>query len=140
MSHEATASDTASSSHEASLGELVSQLSQQTSRLVSDELQLAKTELAESGKRYGIGAGLFGAAGVLGLYALGVLVATAILALALVLDAWLAALIVGVVLLAAAGVMALLGKGQIAKASPTPQQTISNVKLDVEAVKERGQS
>src|SRR5881397_3410027 len=83
---------------EASVAELVKQLSEQTSRLARQEVELAKAELAEKGKRAGVGAGMFGGAGVFGFYALGALVATAILALATAVDAWLAALIVSVVL------------------------------------------
>src|SRR5947209_19100493 len=95
---------------QASLAELVNQLSEQTSRLVHQEIELAKAELTVKGKRAGIGAGMFGGAGVFGLYALGALTATAILALATAVTGWLAALIVTVVLAAVAGVLALQGK------------------------------
>src|ERR1700709_2573515 len=94
----------------ASLGELTGQLSQQISTLVRDELRLAQAELTAKGKKVGIGAGLFGAAGLIAAYAVGALTAAAILGLATAMDYWLAALIVGVVLLAGAGVAALLGK------------------------------
>ncbi len=80
--------------------------------------------------------GLFSAAGVLALFGVGALVATAIIALALVLPLWLSALIVTVVLFVAAGVVALLGRSQVQQASPTPEQTIENVKRDVHAVQE----
>src|SRR5437660_2546767 len=95
-----------------SVAELVKQLSEQTSRLARQEVELAKAELAVKGKRAGIGAGMFGGAGVLGAYALGALVATAILALATAMTAWLGALIVTVVLGAIAGVLALQGKSK----------------------------
>jgi len=126
-------------SHEPTTGELVSQLSQESSRLVRDELRLAQVELTEAAKHAGKGAGLFSAGGVLALYGLGTLIATVILALALVLPAWLAALIVAVVLLAAAGVAALMGKKQVDQVSPKPERTVENVKSDVEAVKEARQ-
>src|SRR5688572_31389683 len=83
---------------EQSTSELVQRASEQISRLVRDELALAKAELAEKGRHAGIGVGLFGGGGALALYGLGVLITTAILALDLVMAAWLAALIVGVVL------------------------------------------
>src|SRR5689334_11137088 len=98
---------------EASAGELVKQLSEQTSRLVRQEMELAKAELAIKGKRAGIGAGMFGTAGLLGLYAVGALITAAIAALATAVDTWLAALIVAVVLGAAAGVVALMGKNKV---------------------------
>src|SRR5438270_6057949 len=85
-------------SQEASVAELVKQLSEQTSRLARQEVELAKAELEVKGKRAGIGAGMFGAAGVFGFYALGALVATGVLALATAMTAWLAALIVTAVL------------------------------------------
>jgi uncharacterized membrane protein YqjE len=121
---------------DSSTGELVSRLSQDVAELVRNELKLAQVEVAGKAKKAGIGAGLFGAGGVVALYAVGVLIATAILALALVVDAWLAALIVGVVLAAVAGIAALLGKKQVAQAAPpVPTETVESVKRDVQAVK-----
>jgi uncharacterized membrane protein YqjE len=120
------------------IGELVQQMSEQVSRLVREELRLAQLELAQKGKRAGIGVGLFGGSGLLSLYGLAAIIAGVALLLALVLPAWAAALIVGGVLLATAGVFALLGKRQVSQATPpTPQQTIDSVKTDVEVVKER---
>jgi Putative Actinobacterial Holin-X, holin superfamily III len=119
-----------------SAGQLVSQLSQELSTLVRDEMRLAQAEMTEKAKKVGVGAGMFGAAGLLALYACGVLIATAILVLALALDPWLAALIVGVVLLAAAGVAALLGRNRVQEAgSPVPIRAVESVKRDVDAVR-----
>jgi uncharacterized membrane protein len=127
---------TESSPADASTGELVSRLSQEVADLVRSELRLAQAEVSGKAKKTGIGAGLFGAAGIVALYAVGVFIATAILALALVLDAWLAALIVGVVLAAVAGVAALMGKKQVAQAAPpVPTETVGSVKQDIQAVK-----
>src|SRR5437868_13678888 len=81
---------------DASAAELFKQLSDQTSRLVRDEIELAKAELAQKGKSAGIGAGMFGGAAFFGVYALGALTATAILALSTAVAGWLAALIVTV--------------------------------------------
>src|SRR5436190_8880168 len=117
---------------DASTAELGRLATEQGSRLVRDELQLARLEMSAKAKRFGTGAGLFGGAGFVALYGLGVLVATLILLLALVLPAWLAALIVAVVLFAVAGVMALLGRGQFRRVTPaTPEQTLDNLKADV---------
>ncbi|BEL12490.1 phage holin family protein [Actinoplanes sichuanensis] len=121
---------------EKSTAELVQQASEQLSRLVRDEITLAKAELAEKGKRAGIGAGLFGGAGALGLYGLGAAIATVVIALDLVMPLWLAALIVTVVLFAAAGVLALLGKAQLSRATPPePLAAIESVKADVDEVR-----
>jgi hypothetical protein len=130
---------------EKSTAELVQQASEQLSRLVRDEITLAKVELAEKGKRAGIGAGLFGGAGALGMYGLGAAIATGIIALDLVLPLWLAALIVTVTLFVIAGVLALLGKKQLSRAvPPEPLAAIESVKADVDevkhAVKERGRA
>jgi hypothetical protein len=123
-----------------SAAELVKQLSEQTSRLVRQEVELAKAELAIKGKQAGIGAGLFGGAGVFGLYALGALTATAIAALATAMDTWLAALIVTVVWAAIAGVMALIGKSRVQKAMPpVPEESVESVKEDVQWTKARAQ-
>ncbi len=118
------------------VGDLVKQLSEQTSTLVRKELQLAQIELKEKGKRAGIGAGLFGGAGVVMLYGVGALVAAVILLLATALAAWLSALIVAVVLLAGGGVAALMGKKQVEQAvPPQPEQAIQSTKRDVDHVK-----
>src|SRR5437868_14472198 len=98
---------------EASLAELIKQLSEQSSRLARQEVELAKAELALKGKHAGIGAGMFGGAGVFGFYGLGVLIAAAVLGLATAMAAWLAAVVVAVVLGAAAGVLALQGKTKV---------------------------
>ncbi|MBA3583873.1 MAG: phage holin family protein [Gemmatimonadetes bacterium] len=118
------------------IGDLVKQLSEQTSTLVRKELQLAQIDLKEKGKRAGIGAGLFGGAGVVMLYGVGALVAAVILLLATALAAWLSALIVAVVLLAGGGVAALMGKKQVEQAvPPQPEQAIQSTKRDVDHVK-----
>jgi len=125
---------------EASMAELVRQLSDQTTLLARQEVALAKAELAEKGKRAGVGAGMFGGAGVLGAYAVGAFVAAAILGLATAVDGWLAAVIVGLVLAAVAGILALVGKNRVQEATPPlPEEAISSAKQDVETVKARAQ-
>jgi Flp pilus assembly protein TadB len=120
----------------ASTGELITQLTAQTSRLVRDEIRLAQKEFQESAKHAGIGAGLFSVAGVLAVFGVATLIAAAVAALALALPVWAAALIVGAVLLAAGGIAALVGKKQVQEASPVPQQTVANVKDDIQEVKD----
>ncbi len=126
---------------DASLAEVVRELSEQSTRLVHQEIELAKAELAVKGKRAGLGAGMFGGAGVFGVYALGALTTAAILALATALAAWLAALIVAAVLAGIAGVLALQGKTKVQKAvPPVPEQAVESVKEDVQWAKSRAQT
>jgi MFS family permease len=123
---------------DASIGELVQQLSQQTATLVRQEMQLAQAEIKQKGKRAGIGAGLFGAAGVVALAALGAFVAGLILAIGEAVDMWVSAFIVTGALGALAGILALVGKGQVAKATPPkPEAAIESVQADVAEIKER---
>lgn len=126
---------------DASTAQLVTQLTEKSTQLIRAELRLAQAEMTAKAKHAGIGAGLFGGAGLVALYGVGALIATVILALSLVMDPWLAALIVTVVLFAVAGVAALLGKKQVSEATPPkPEQTIANVQQDVQAVKGGTQS
>ncbi|MFJ6197702.1 phage holin family protein [Micromonospora sp. NPDC092111] len=130
---------------EPSTAELVQRATEQVSRLVRDELALARAELTQKGKHAGIGIGLFGGGGALALYGLGALVTAAILLLALVLPGWAAALIVAVVLFLIAGVLALVGKKQVSHAvPPVPTTTVRSVRADVDtvtaAVKDRGRA
>lgn len=118
------------------IGDLLKQLSQETTTLVRQELELAKAEMAEKGKKAGKGAGMFGGAGVVGFLALGALTAALILALDTGMKAWLAALIVGLVYAAIAGVLALTGKKEVQQATPpVPEQTVESVKEDVQWAK-----
>lgn len=122
---------------DASIGDLVRNMSQDLSTLVRDEIRLAQAEVGQKAKKAGIGIGAFGGAGVIALYGLGVLITAAVLALALAVPAWLAALIVAVVLFVVAGIAALVGKKQLSQASPpVPTATIASVKTDVAEIKE----
>ena len=106
-------------------------------RLVRQELDLAKAELSEKGKRAGAGAGLLGGGGVVAWFGVATLVTAAVLGLAEAMPAWAAALVVAAVLLAVAGVMALLGRSQVRKAvPPVPREAVASTKEDVRAVKE----
>ena len=121
-----------------SVPELARQLSEQTMELVRKEIELAKAELQVKGKKVGLGAGMFGGAGIFGFYALGALTACAILALATAVAGWLAALIVTVVWAAIAGALALTGKGKVQEATPpVPEQAVDSVKEDVQWTKAR---
>lgn len=120
------------------VGELVQDLSKQTATLARQELRLAQLEMQQKAKKAGVGAGLFGGAGILALFGFGAIVAAAIMALATAIDAWLAAVVVGVVLFAIAGVVALVGKREVAQATPlAPEQAISSTQQDVQEIKDR---
>ena len=122
---------------EQSTAELVQRASEQMSRLIRDEIALAKAELAVKGRHAGIGIGLFGVGGVLAMYGVGALVATLIIVFDLFLPLWLAALIVTVALFLIAGILALVGKSQVTKAvPPEPKAAIASVKADVDQVKQ----
>jgi uncharacterized membrane protein YqjE len=123
---------------ERSIGDLVQELSQQTATLVRQEMRLAQAELQEKGKRAGIGAGMFGGAGLVALYGVGALVAAVIMLVATAIEPWISALILGAVLLAAAGLLGLLGRRQVEQATPPkPERAMESVRRDVEHVKER---
>ncbi|MBE1495256.1 putative membrane protein YqjE [Amycolatopsis lexingtonensis] len=120
-----------------SVGELVTDLTDEVKRLVRDEMRLAVFELQRKGKKMGFGAGLFGAAGLFALFGAGTLVAAAVLALALVLPGWLAAVIVAVALFLIAGIAALAGKKEVTQAvPPVPEEAITGVREDVDTVKQ----
>jgi len=123
------------------IGELLRQLSQETTTLVRQELELAKAEMAEKGKRAGVGAGMFGGAGASSLLGLGALTAAAIAALDEALPLWLGALILALLWLAIAGALALQGRSKVQAATPpVPQQTQESMKEDVQWAKNRARS
>ena len=138
MSQDPQTTRTTSPATDASTADLVKQLTTQSQQLVRMEVELAKAELTAKGKQAGIGAGLFGGAGVFGFYAFGALIATIILLLSTAIEPWLSALIVTVVLAVIAAVLALTGKNKVQQAvPPAPQQAIDTTKADVAEVKQR---
>jgi hypothetical protein len=133
---------TQESNDERSIPELIKEITTQSAALARKELELAEAELTIKGKRVGLGTGMFGGAGVLGLFGLGALTVAAILALAIVLPGWASALIVAGVYLGLAGIAALVGGFEFRRAKPLPPtQTAESLKDDVEWIKahaERG--
>ena len=120
----------------ASIGELVARMTEETSALIRDELRLAQAEMARKGKYAGVGAGLLGGGALFAVFGIGTLVAAAVLGLAVALPGWLAALVVAAALFAVAGVAALVGKKEITAAvPPVPEEALASIKLDVAAVK-----
>lgn len=120
---------------DASMGELMTQLSAQVSRLVRDEMRLAQKEFQDSAKHAGLGIGLLSAAGLLAFFGVASLIAAAVAALALVLPVWAAALIVGAAVLSVSGIVALLSRKQAREVTPAAPQTAANIKKDMQQVK-----
>lgn len=121
---------------EETLGGLVHRLSEQIPELIRSEVRLAQVELTEKGKRAGIGVGMFSAAGLLAFFGLATLITTAILALALLLPAWAAALIVAGVLFVAAAIAAVVGRNRVKTATPAkPELAMKGVRRDMAAIK-----
>jgi uncharacterized membrane protein YqjE len=123
---------------EHSTGELVKLVAEQVSVLVRDELKLAQLEMSAKARQAGKGAGMLGGGGAVALYGVACLIACVIIAISHSLQAWLAALIVGAALLAAAGVLAALGRSHMRKSTPPlPTEAVDSVKTDVAEIKER---
>jgi membrane protein len=121
-----------------SVSELFQRLSQQMATLVREEIRLAQAELKEKGKKAGIGVGLFGAAGLVGLYAAGAAVAGIVLLIAQAVATWIAAFITAGALAVIAAVMALAGKSKVEEATPPkPDAAIQSVQADVAEIKEK---
>ena len=123
------------------IGEVAGDLTRDLSLLVRQEISLAKAEMREKARIAVPAVGMLGAAAVVALCALGALTAFLVIAFAQFLDAWLAALVVGVLLGAVAAALAYAGKERLEDAgSPLPEQTIENVKEDAQWVKEHARS
>jgi len=124
-----------------STGELLKRLSDETTTLVKQEIELLKAELAAKAKPAGMGAGMFGGAGLFGLGAFLALTAFFIALLDGAVPIWAAALIVAAVYAAIAGALAMTGRQKVREATPVaPEQTIESVKEDVQWAKTRTRS
>ncbi len=119
------------------IGDLLGDFAGETTTLLSQEIELARAEVGIQVSRAGRAAGLFGAAIVLAVCGLGALTAAAVAGLAEVFDVWLAALIVGGAILLVAGIAALIGRARLKRlASAVPEEAMTNIRRDVEAVQE----
>jgi uncharacterized membrane protein YqjE len=126
----------ASASADAAIGELVARLSDDTVRLVRDEIRLARAEMTQKARAAGVGAGLLGGAGVFAVYGFGVLVAAAVIGLSIVVVPWAAALIVAAVLFVLACTAALMGKQEFGRAGPPlPTEAVQSTREDVDELK-----
>lgn len=122
---------------EPSVGELVKRASEQLSDLVRAELRTARAELAQKGRRAGVGGGLVGGATAVAYVGLMALAGTCVALLALVLEVWAAALIVTAALFLVAAALGLAGRAQIRRAAPPlPERAVDGVRSDLDEIKE----
>ena len=119
---------------------LIRQASEQVAHLIRDEMRLLRIEMNEKRKRATKGASMLGAAAVIVLYAITVLLAAAVFGLATVLPMWLSALIIGGFMLVIEVILLLIGRSSLKKAvPPVPKDTMDSLKSDIAAVRERAQ-
>jgi hypothetical protein len=129
------ATDTTGNGH-VGVGDAAKRVADHAKAIAGLEVELATLELKRKAGLLGVGAAMVAGAGVLGLYAVGFLLATAAAALAIVLDLWLALLIVGLVLVAIAALLVWLGIRNIRAATPpVPEEAIVEAKRTTEAIK-----
>jgi len=134
----ATRSEIPPAPENASTAQLLTSLTDQVTRLVRDEVRLAQAEVTTKAKRLGVGAGLFGGAGLMALLGLNALITAAILGLGNVIPGWLAGILVAVLLFAVGAVLALIGRKDVKQAAPPlPTETLESVKADLATVTER---
>ncbi len=121
------------------VGGAAKQVAEHASSLAKLELELAGLELKRKVGSLGAGLGLGIGAALLALFGLGFLLATVVAALAIVLDTWLALLLVTAGLFALAALLGLLSFARIKKGTPPiPEQAIREAKLTTEALKTNG--
>ena len=120
-----------------SIGELLRDLANDTTRLIRDEIALARTEMQDKVRQAGAGAAMIAAGGVLAIPALVLILAGIAILLANWMPPWVAALVVGVVTVAVAGILAWMGLKSIQSTSLTPERTTENLKRDVHLVQEK---
>lgn len=117
------------------IGELVAGISERFSRLIRDEIELAKVQATAKVKKIGVGAVMLIVAGVIALYALGILLLAAVWGIANALPLWLSALIVGLVLLLITGILAMIGLKSLKKSNEYVVDPKSGLVNDIEAAK-----
>ncbi len=128
-------------SQDKTTADLLRTLSTQVTTLVHQEMELAKAELSEKTKKFGVGAGMFGAAGIIGILATATLIAAAVAGIATVLSVWLSILIVGAFLLVVAGILAITGVTEVAQGTPPiPEEALESTKEDVTWLKTQARS
>jgi uncharacterized membrane protein YqjE len=123
--------------NDGSIASLLQEIVGNIQGIIRSEVRLAKAEVTEDATSMGKAAGMLVAGAVLGIYALGILFLCIIYALNGPLPDWAAALIVGLVVAAAAGILAKIGLNRIKSVNPAPDKTIDSVKEDIQWVKQQ---
>jgi len=113
-----------------SVAALLSDLASETGMLVRQEIALFKAELSEKLGRLGLGAGALVAGGLVAFSGWLVLLAAAVLDLSNLVAPWLAALIVGVVVLAVGAALLFFGKSRLDSEALVPRRTLNSLRED----------
>ena len=120
-----------------SFGQIIKELTADLTTLFRSEIALLKLEVKDTVAKLGGGSAMFAAAAFLAIFGLGFLFVTIVLGLVrLGVPAWLSTLIVTIVLFAAAGVLAMMGKKKFAEVNFVPEESVKQVKMDVESIKD----
>lgn len=122
---------------ERSIGDLFAELARETSTLVRQEVQLAKTEMTQKVTSAGKDAGMIGAGGALAYAGLLAVLAAVIIGLGQLIPMWLSALIVGLVVIGVGYMLVQQGLNALKRIDPTPRQTMETLKEDTEWAKEQ---
>jgi hypothetical protein len=110
----------------------VAQFASDVMLIVRQEMDEARSEMAEKAKSAGVGAGMLSGSAVAAVFCLALLTALLTVAIALVLPLWASLLIVTVLWGAATAILGMIGKKKVEDAAPfVPEQTIANIKEDV---------
>jgi uncharacterized membrane protein YqjE len=120
-----------------SIGELFAELSQKTTTLVRQEIQLAKVEMSQKASRVGKNVGFLVIGGVVAYTGVLALVATAIILLGQVIAYWLSAAIIGVVITLIGAALVLKGANTLRQEEPTPRETVETLQEDKEWLKDQ---
>ncbi len=120
-----------------SIGELIAELSRETTTLVRQELQLAKVEMSQKASRAGKNVGFLVVGGVVAYMGLLAIIAAVIIVLGNVIALWLSALVVGAVIAAVGLVLVIKGANTLRQEDPTPQETIETLKEDREWLRDQ---
>lgn len=129
----------AAESNGRSIGDVLKDIGSSIQDIVRWEIKLAKIEVADSARRARSSSIMLGGGGLLAIFAIGFLLLAAMFALEIVLPAWLAALIIGVLLCIGAAVGLSIGRDRL-KAIQAPNKTMQTVREDLQWMKEQARS
>ena len=120
-----------------SVAEILENIASNLTQLVQAEFRLAKSEVKEGAEKVAGPGATLGAGMVLAFYGLGFLLLAAVYALSLVMAGWLATLIVGGVLVAAAGILIGAGSAKLRRVNLAPDRTMRSLEEDLQWAKQQ---